>query len=309
MPQNRHGHSASTSGATTPQNGRVSTSASFYGLPSLRSAWSGLVRTFSYDDSQYPTDMTNIVIREPPPPEPVSLSGWKPTTSSGSRVLTVPLAEEIRKMIPERLQIVDGWNLVYSLVQDGTLLGTLYRKCAEFSEKRRGQRIGFVLALRDDEGGVFGAYMSDVPHISKSYYGNGECFLWRASRQAPLPPRPSEDTSNVTRNTTIPSVSTSPDRRSNSSLKNASTNGTPSIQVRDSVRFQVYPYSGKNDYCILCEPRFLSLGAGDGHYGLWMNENLSAGHSDPCPTFDNEHLSDQGGKFGIIGVEVWAISS
>ena len=73
------------------------------------------------------------------------------------------------------------------------------------------------------------------------------------------------------------------------------------------MRFKSYPCSGKNDYCILGEPGFLSLGAGDGHYGLWMNENLSRGHSDPCPTFDNERLSDQGGKFGIIGLEVWAI--
>ncbi|KAJ2904982.1 Oxidation resistance protein 1 [Zalerion maritima] len=314
---NRNGvpphQSSSNSGTTTPQNGSISQSSSFYGIPSLRSAWSGLVRSFSYDDSEQHDHRLPSSIREIPPPDPVSLSGWKSSTKDASRVMTVPLAEEIKKMVPERLQIVDGWQLVYSLVQDGTLLGTLYRKCAQFSEKRRGQRIGFVVVVRDDEGGIFGAYMSDVPHISKNYFGNGECFLWRASRQISLPPPPSTDTTKMARNTMIaPSLkkmmSTSA-TTSESSLGDGDEEKTRggSGYMQNHLRFMVYPYSGKNDYCMLCEPGFLSLGGGNGRYGLWMNENLSMGHSDPCPTYDNDGLSDQGGKFGILGVEVWAI--
>lgn len=275
---------------------RTTTSPQPPGLPSqgssfFRSAWSGLVRAFSYEDEPITSASS---FREVPPLEPVCLSGWKPGIHQRSKLLTEPLAEEIRKLIPERLQIPENWSLVYSLVQDGTLLQTLYRKCHDFNERKIGQRIGYVVIVRDAKGGIFGAYMSDAPRISKSYYGNGECFLWRTSKHASLPPPPSADTTNLHRNTTIPSPT--------------STNGSSNGGAKgESSRFKVYPYSGKNDYFILCEPTFLSLGAGDGHYGLWMNETLATGHSDPCPTYDNERLSDQGGKFDILGVEVWGI--
>ena len=158
MPVDRQSNysGSANSGATTPQTGKGSASSSFYGLPSLRSAWAGLVRSFSYDDTQDPVPSTasTSIMREVPPLDPVVLTGWKASTRETSRVLNVPLAEEVRKTLPERLQIIDGWSLVYSLVQDGTLLATLYRKCADFTESKRSQRIGFVMAIRDEEGGV-----------------------------------------------------------------------------------------------------------------------------------------------------------
>lgn len=52
--------------------------------------------------------------------------------------------------MPARLQLCDDWHLVYSLEQDGVSLGTLYKKC----EDLRGLRNGFVLVVRDGEGGV-----------------------------------------------------------------------------------------------------------------------------------------------------------
>lgn len=65
-------------------------------------------------------------------------------------MLTRALAEEIRLLVPARLQLVEQWNLVYSLEEDGVSLGTLYKKC----EDRRGLRNGYVLIVRDGEGGV-----------------------------------------------------------------------------------------------------------------------------------------------------------
>lgn len=60
------------------------------------------------------------------------------------------LAEEIRLLIPERLKLADEWHLIYSLVQDGASLGTLYSRARRF----RNQRVGFVLVFRDNIGGV-----------------------------------------------------------------------------------------------------------------------------------------------------------
>jgi hypothetical protein len=60
------------------------------------------------------------------------------------------LAEEIRLLVPPRLQLCEEWKLVYSLEEHGVSLGTLYKNCEDF----RGVRNGFVLVVRDGEGGV-----------------------------------------------------------------------------------------------------------------------------------------------------------
>jgi len=60
---------------------------------------------------------------------------------------------------------------------------------------------------------------------------------------------------------------------------------------------------------IFCETGFLSIGGGDGHYGLWIDDLFEKGISSSCLTFGNEPLSAEGTKFDILGVEVWYIGS
>jgi hypothetical protein len=86
----------------------------------------------------------------PPPLEPLQLVGFSDETPADARLLTAPIAEEIRIMVPARLSIVDEWRLVYSLDQDGASLATLYEKCAQY----QGRRVGFVLCVKDCEGAV-----------------------------------------------------------------------------------------------------------------------------------------------------------
>lgn len=45
----------------------------------------------------------------------------------------------------------------------------------------------------------------------------------------------------------------------------------------------------------------------DGKYGLWLDDIFEKGVSQPCMTFGNEPLSEEGEKFDIIGVELWKI--
>ena len=47
----------------------------------------------------------------------------------------------------------------------------------------------------------------------------------------------------------------------------------------------------------------------DGHYGLWLDDNLENGVSQTCPTFGNEPLSDEGPNFDVLGVEIWHIGA
>ena len=88
---------------------------------------------------------------QPPPLTPLTLRGIHSSTPLSAQILTRSLGEEIRLLVPPRLQLVADWTLVYSVEQDGTSLGTLYKKCEEFSG---GNNNGFVLVVRDSVGGV-----------------------------------------------------------------------------------------------------------------------------------------------------------
>ncbi|KAF1965056.1 TLD-domain-containing protein [Bimuria novae-zelandiae CBS 107.79] len=246
---------------------------------------------------------------QPPPLTPLSLKGYKSVTREAGKLLSKALAEEIRLLVPPRLQLVDAWEVVYSLEQNGVSLATLYKKAEEY----RGRRGGFVLVVRDASGGVFGAYLSDAPHPQSHFFGNGECFLWRAHvlpalpDLANLPPPPSADTTHAVRMTTIASPTKSKQGAlSPPNSEHASRSGT---STPERIRFKAFPYSGVNDYMIFCEQSYLSVGGGDGHYGLWLDDNLENGVSSPCPTFGNEPLSDEGNKFEVLGVELWYIGA
>ncbi|KAI0453939.1 hypothetical protein F5B21DRAFT_265827 [Xylaria acuta] len=254
--------------------------------------------------------------------DPISLNGYRDDTEPEERLLARGVAEEIRTFLPERLKIMEDWRLVYSLYQNGSSLATLYQLC----ERYRGVRAGFVLVVRDGKEGIFGAYLTEAPHPAPSYYGTGECFLWRASLHAPLPPPPSADTTNLNyRMTTIasPTASTFSSAAPNGSSHHLTPHNTldattatankrvPSpVPTTQSVRFQTFAYTGANDYCMFCETKFLSVGGGHGGtFGLWLNDGLSRGHSAECDTFLNQPLSEEGEKFDVLGVELWAVGA
>ncbi len=73
-------------------------------------------------------------------------------------------------LVPARLQLCEEWSLVYSLEEDGVSLGTLYKKCDDL----RGLRNGFVLVVKDGEGGVCLALSS-----AHSINGIDGCYLKR----------------------------------------------------------------------------------------------------------------------------------
>ncbi|EMC99953.1 hypothetical protein BAUCODRAFT_49572, partial [Baudoinia panamericana UAMH 10762] len=247
---------------------------------------------------------------QPPPLTPLTLKGYKDTTKHKSRLLSKAIAEEIRLLIPARLQLMDSWNLTYSLEQNGSTLSTLYNLC----DAHRGKRGGFVLVVRDAGGGIFGGYLTDAPKPQPHYYGSGECFLWRAFRLpalpdlSSLPPPPSADTTHLGRMTTVALSRQS----SCATLSEGKANGTgvgakSGTATPERIRFKAFPYTGENDFQILCQAEYLSLGGGDGKYGLWLDDSLNRGVSDTCLTFGNEALSEEGMKFDVLGVEVWYI--
>ncbi|KAF7191709.1 Oxidation resistance protein 1 [Pseudocercospora fuligena] len=326
QPQKPHSHSASY--------GLMST-LSYFTEP-VRYTTSALIRRLSEDEAPTPlakalsanyngsmTDPTLGVYHppqapmrkrspfQPPPLTPLTLTGYKAGTASKAKLLRKAVAEEIRLLIPPRLQLMDHWKLVYSLEQNGSTLSTLYGLCDQY----RGKRGGFVVVVKDAAGGVFGAYLSDPPKPQSHYFGNGECFLWRAfvlpglPDLLDLPPPPSADTTHAQRMTTI-GVTRTPSTASLASLNVPSTNGHANgATTPQRIRFKAFPYTGENDFTIYCAHDYLSVGGGDGHYGLWLGQGLGNGVSDSCPTYGNEALSEEGSKFDVMGVEVWYVGS
>jgi len=67
---------------------------------------------------------------------------------------------------------------------------------------------------------------------------------------------------------------------------------------------KIFKWSEKNYFCIYSNDDHISLGAGDGHAGLYLDADLCNGSSAPCDTYNNEVLSSEK-EFKIIDVELW----
>lgn len=213
-------------------------------------------------------------------------------------------ASRIQAQLPARLQLGKRWELLYSMDQHGISLQTLYHRVAVGMDPSRaressgdapeawmrgatstarhalGVRVpklggalnsvsdaGLVLAIKDEQDNVFGAFLNEKLRPQQHYYGSGECFLWKTS-----------------------------------------------VHSHQKL-VHVFKWTAKNDYIVLSESDFLSVGGGDGKFGLWIDATLQNGISDPCPAFDNPILSSTSPTsdstsdhhFSCYGLEVWAV--
>ena len=154
---------------------------------------------------------------------------------------------------------------------------------------------GFVLVVKDDGGGVFGAFVNEGFRVSAGrYYGTGECFLWKAgwAKSYKAVHALGSGGSNIAQNHHhLPHLHHHHNNKANGVKKEkekeregellvspleeklSSVNiisdedwpsrvGTPSSISENVLKFKAFPYSGDNEYFILCEQGFLSVGAG-----------------------------------------------
>jgi hypothetical protein len=68
--------------------------------------------------------------------------------------------------------------------------------------------------------------------------------------------------------------------------------------------FQCFPWTGENLFFVKGNADSISIGAGDGNFGLWLDGDLFHGRSHPCKTFGNTMLSLQE-DFVVKALECW----
>lgn len=78
-----------------------------------------------------------------------------------------------------------------------------------------------------------------------------------------------------------------------------------SFLFRFAPHFQIYNWTGENLYFIKGNNESLSIGAGDGKFGLWLDGDLYLGRSEQCQTYGNEPLTPNV-DFVVKTLECWA---
>ncbi|GME68984.1 unnamed protein product [[Candida] boidinii] len=261
------------------------------------------MRTNNNDNDNDNNDNNNItpslsdISYDEPPLTPLELKGYKDTTYH--RLLDINLAEELRLHLPPVLQIVHDWKLLYSLEQNGSSLRTLYDCAIPRDSNELSRRQGYLLIIMDQFHDIFGCYVNEYFRIRdrRSYYGNGDCFLWKSEISE------------------IPNLTKQQDKNDNNNNNNNNNNSNDKDDSDKDInetnekqlRLKVFPYTSFNDFIIYSNSKFISVGSGDGKFGLWIDENLNEGASDPVETFGNEPLSKKE-KFNILALELWKIS-
>ncbi|KAK9870388.1 hypothetical protein WA026_007953 [Henosepilachna vigintioctopunctata] len=81
-----------------------------------------------------------------------------------------------------------------------------------------------------------------------------------------------------------------------------------SLLFRFSPEFQVYNWTGENLYFIKGNNESLSIGAGDGKFGLWLDGDLYLGRTEMCKTYGNDPLTPSL-DFVVKTLECWAFVS
>ncbi|XP_062488363.1 nuclear receptor coactivator 7 isoform X4 [Pezoporus occidentalis] len=81
--------------------------------------------------------------------------------------------EQLARSLPARVQGYP-WRLVYSTLEHGTSLKTLYRKSSSLDSP-------VLLVIKDMDNQIFGAYATQPFRFSDHYYGTGETFLYTFS--------------------------------------------------------------------------------------------------------------------------------
>lgn len=205
-------------------------------------------------------------------------------------VLTTSIMEALQQHLPYSKQ-GEGFWLKYSMVRDGASLYTVLETTKRSSYT--------VLAVETLDGEVFGAFTAQPWHITWTYYGTPESFLWRLKKRRKGNPK-------------------------RDVLSQQDKNGDD-----EDTGIEIFRFAGNNQNIQLCNIDRLAVGGGspdddsivsddlshvrmtEWGFGLAFNKHLQQGTSSPCTTFNSPSLSKKhsdGSRFEVSNLEFWTLT-
>ncbi|KAJ1349125.1 hypothetical protein KIN20_004576 [Parelaphostrongylus tenuis] len=76
-------------------------------------------------------------------------------------------------------------------------------------------------------------------------------------------------------------------------------------EVPHTRELRQYGWTGENQFFVNAAKDSLSIGAGGGHCGIWLDADLNRGRSQRCDTFDNEPLAGEKEDFIVQFIEAF----
>lgn len=196
-------------------------------------------------------------------------------------VLTPSLMESLRGFFPVNSVSEENFWLKYSLQRDGASLPKL------LSQVRTSKYT--VLGVETTDGHVFGAFCSAPWRVQSSWFGSGECFLWRLKR---------------------------------SRLEGGDKTSRRNFEYDNEM--EVYPYTGNDELIQYCTRKTIAIGGGSWSgrssspyrreptgIGLMLDGDLMGGETNACATFNNPRLGERltnGNEFDVRNLEVWTMT-
>ncbi|XP_063834374.1 oxidation resistance protein 1 isoform X3 [Ostrinia nubilalis] len=201
-----------------------------------------------------------------------------------SEIFTMEIREKLCTVLPARAQGY-MWSLTFSTSQHGFSLASMYRKMQRVDSP-------VLLVIQDTDNNVFGALTSCALHPSEHFYGTGESLLFSFQRveEARRPPPADADTADK------------PKEKEEVISDGKEEKGDQPPPVK--TKFKYWGWTGDNMYFIRGSNDNISIGAGDGKFGLWLDGDLYLGRTQRCTTYGNEPLTTRE-DFIVKIMECW----
>jgi len=217
-------------------------------------------------------------------------------------VLSPPLMESLQAFLPFAVSEDHHYWLKFSLVRDGSSLGTLLQQV-------RGARYT-LLALETVDGEVLGCFTSTCWKRQHNFFGSGEAFLWRMRQ----PRRTSSSRSILDQAQLESELDVYPWSGKNycTQLLHADrlALGAGEVDLSSSSSSSGGGgYSGNNDDVVTRRPP-TTAAFSNGGFGLSLDADLLQGSTSSCATFSNAPLAQlcEDGVFEVANLEVWTLT-
>ena len=76
----------------------------------------------------------------------------------------------------------------------------------------------------------------------------------------------------------------------------------------DGPRVSCFPWTGANNYFMMCSESSIAMGGGGGSFGFFLDDDFSRGSSGPSETYGNPPLAASS-EFDVVNFECWGFTT